>query len=133
MNVYTCPSGIWSIAYGCNLNHAMPCGSAIPLARIGRPSTTLMLADTARDGACNQANDGVESGPIYCMNCPLDGGCGYVMGGPCVAGGYTGIAGRHNSGANGVSADGHANWLKESVWSSRGATSSTDLWGHWQQ
>jgi prepilin-type N-terminal cleavage/methylation domain-containing protein/prepilin-type processing-associated H-X9-DG protein len=121
---FVCPGAVRGIAYGCNIYHAMPCGSAMRLGQIVRPSQTVLLADSARDSDCNTANDGMESGDLMCIYCPLNGGC------PRAMGNGTAVTNRHSQGANGVFADGHAAWYKQSQWISTGMTVSNDLWGH---
>ncbi len=126
--IFQCTAVGYAVAYGCNLRHGMGCPNSLKLGGIPRPSGTVLVADSARDGDCNTANDGVESGQLNCIYCPTCGpGCSRVMGDT------TSITPRHSGGANGVFADGHALWYNLKTWTTRATSASNDIWGHFAQ
>jgi len=122
-----CPSApAGALGYGCNLSHTMPCrsGAGFPLAKVPRPAQAALVADAAATGNCNTPRTGVESDGFAVIYCPICGpGCQYFSVGSA-------ISKRHNEGANGAFADGHAKWFRQSVWTNAAATPAEDLWGH---
>ena len=124
-DLWVCPTSRGSISYGCNLNHVMPCATPpqFSLGTIQRPADTMMFADAAGDGNCNEPPDGLETSGFPCTYCPVCGsGCAYV------AGNGTAVSARHSGGAIGAFVDGHVKQFNQGKWMSKDPVGN--LWGH---